>query len=43
VKEAEFMMKLYTDAASPFGALSEAAQQATGAPPAPATPPAPAR
>ena len=44
VKEAEFMMKLYTDTASPFGALSDAAQQATGAPgstpAAPATPPA---
>ena len=39
--EAQFMMKLYTDLTSPFGALSDAAQNATapgGAPPA--TPPA---
>jgi hypothetical protein len=41
--EAEFMMEHYTDLASPFGALSDAAQNALGgaAPAAPpATPPA---
>ena len=39
--EAEFMMKLYTDLTSPFGALSDAAQNvaAPGGTP-PATPPA---
>jgi hypothetical protein len=36
VAEAEFMMKLYTDATSPFGALSGVVP---GAPAPPATPP----